>query len=125
MQSALGGLVLLFSAAIFSQYLTGQDLGMVGTSSMAHEVLEPVDDGVHLSIRLSSLEVGTVGGGTVLPYARAYLSLMRCSGPGSAYRLAQIVAAATLCLDLSTSAAMASAGSENFATAHLKQSGRA
>ena len=110
-------------AAIFAA--TGQDLGMVGTSSMAHEVLEPVDDGIHLSIRLSSLEVGTVGGGTVLPYARAYLSLMRCTGPGSAYRLAQIVAAATLCLDLSTSAAMASAGSENFATAHLKQSGRA
>ncbi len=104
---------------------TGQDLGMVGTSSMAHEILEPIEDGVHFTIRLSSLEVGTVGGGTVLPYARAYLSLMRCTGPGSAYRLAQIVAAATLCLDLSTSAAMASAGSENFATAHLKQSGRA
>ncbi len=110
-------------AAIFAA--TGQDLGMVGTSSMAHEILEPVDDGIHLTIRLSSLEVGTVGGGTVLPYARAYLSLLRCTGPGSAYRLAQIVAAATLCLDLSTSAAMASAGSENFATAHLKQSGRA
>ncbi|MDR7540413.1 MAG: 3-hydroxy-3-methylglutaryl-CoA reductase, partial [Armatimonadota bacterium] len=109
-------------AAIFAA--TGQDLGMVGTSSMAHEVLERVADGVHLSVRLSSLEVGTVGGGTVLPYARAYLSLLGCTGPGSAYRLAQIVAAATLCLELSASAAMASAGSENFATAHLKSSGR-
>ncbi len=109
-------------AAIFAA--TGQDLGMVGTSSMAHEVLERVADGVHLSVRLSSLEVGTVGGGTVLPYARAYLSLLGCTGPGSAYRLAQIVAAATLCLELSASAAMATAGSENFATAHLKSSGR-
>jgi hydroxymethylglutaryl-CoA reductase (NADPH) len=110
-------------AAIFAA--TGQDLGMVGTSSMAHVTLEPVDDGVHLAIRLSGLEVGTVGGGTGLPYARAYLSLLRCTGPGSAYRLAQVVAAAALCLELSAAASMASAGSENFATAHLKQSGRA
>ncbi|MGH2452914.1 MAG: 3-hydroxy-3-methylglutaryl-CoA reductase [bacterium] len=103
---------------------TGQDLGMVGTSSMAHEILERTPEGVHLAIRLSGLEVGTVGGGTGLPHAQAYLSLLRCAGPGSAYRLAQIIAAATLCLELSASAAMASAGSENFALAHLKQSGR-
>jgi len=109
-------------AAIFAA--TGQDLGMIGTSSMAHDVLERTPEGIHLAIRLSSLEVGTVGGGATLPYARAFLSLLGCTGPGSAYRLAQIVAAATLCLELSASAAMASAGSENFATAHLKQSGR-
>jgi hydroxymethylglutaryl-CoA reductase (NADPH) len=109
-------------AAIFAA--TGQDLGMVGTSSMAHEILERTPDGVHLAIRLPGVEVGTVGGGTGLPHARAYLSLLRCVGPGSAYRLAQIIAAAALCLELSASAAMASAGSENFATAHLKQSGR-
>lgn len=109
-------------AALFAT--TGQDLGMVGTSSMAHEVLEPAGDGVHLAIRLAGLEVGTVGGGTVLPHARAYLSLLGCTGPGSVYRLAQIIAAATLCLELSASAAMASAGSESFATAHLRQSGR-
>ncbi len=110
-------------AAIFAP--TGQDLGMVGTSSMAQSVIERTPEGLHIAIRLPGLEVGTVGGGTVLPYARAYLSLLKCTGPGSAYRLAQIVAAAALCLELSASASMASAGSENFATAHLKQSGRA
>ena len=109
-------------AALFAA--TGQDLGMVGTSSMAHEILERTPDGVQLAIRLPGVEVGTVGGGTGLPHAQAYLSLLRCQGPGSAYRLAQIVAAATLCLELSASAAMASAGSENFAMAHLRQSGR-
>ncbi len=109
-------------AAVFAA--TGQDLGMVGTSSMAHEILERTPDGVQLAIRLSGVEVGTVGGGTGLPHAQAYLSLLRCSGAGSAYRLAQIVAAATLCLELSASAAMASGGSENFAMAHLRQSGR-
>jgi len=109
-------------AALFAA--TGQDLGMVGTSSMAHESLERTPEGVHLAIRFSGMEVGTVGGGTGLPHAQAYLSLLRCNGPGSAYRLAQIVAAAALCLDLSASAAMASCGSENFAMAHLRQSGR-
>jgi hydroxymethylglutaryl-CoA reductase (NADPH) len=110
-------------AAIFAA--TGQDLGMVGTSSMAHDVLEATDDGIHLAIHLPGLEVGTVGGGTGLPYAQAYLSLLGCLGPGSAYRLAQIVAAAALCLELSAAASASMRGSENFALAHLNSSGRA
>ncbi len=111
-------------AALFAA--TGQDLGMVGTSSMAHDVLEPLGDqaGIHLAIRFAGLEVGTVGGGTAMPHARAFLSLLRCSGPGSAYRLAQIVAATALCLELSAAASAATPGSENFATAHLASSGR-
>jgi hydroxymethylglutaryl-CoA reductase (NADPH) len=110
-------------AAMFAT--TGQDLGMVGTSSMAHDVLDRTDDGVHVAMRFPGLEVGTVGGGTGIPHARAYLSLLGCQGPGSAYRLAQIVAAAALCLELSASAAASSPGSEQFAMAHLQQSGRA
>jgi hydroxymethylglutaryl-CoA reductase (NADPH) len=109
-------------AAIFAA--TGQDLGMVGTSSMAHGTLEVVDGGIHAAIRLPSLEVGTVGGGTGLPHARAYVSLLGCTRPDGAYRLAQIVAAAALCLEISASAAMASAGSANFAAAHTRASGR-
>ena len=109
-------------AAIFAA--TGQDLGMVGTSSMAHDVFELTDDGIHLAMRLPGVEVGTVGGGTGLAHARAFLSLLGCVGPGSAYRLAQIVAAAALCLELSASAAASTPGSANFALAHLKQSGR-
>jgi hydroxymethylglutaryl-CoA reductase (NADPH) len=111
-------------AALFAA--TGQDLGMVGTSSMAHDVLEavPDDGGVHLATRFSGLEVGTVGGGTAMPHARAFLSLLRCSGPGSAARLAQIVAATAVCLELSAAASAATAGSANFAQAHLAASGR-
>jgi hydroxymethylglutaryl-CoA reductase (NADPH) len=109
-------------AAVFAA--TGQDLGMVGTSSMAHTVIDPAEDGIRLSIRFPGLEVGTVGGGTGLPYAQAYLSLMRCLGPNSVYRLAQLIAGAALCLELSVTASMASAGSANFAAAHLRSSGR-
>jgi hydroxymethylglutaryl-CoA reductase (NADPH) len=108
-------------AAVFAA--TGQDLGMVGTSSMAHGVEHGVEGGLHASIRFPGLEVGTVGGGTTLPYARAWLELMGCAGPGKVYRLAQIVAATALALEISASAAMATAGSENFFRAHFERGG--
>jgi hydroxymethylglutaryl-CoA reductase (NADPH) len=108
-------------AALFTA--TGQDIGMVGTSSMAHGTAYRVEGGLHAALRLSSLEVATVGGGTTLPYARSWLRLLGCDGAGKVYRLAQIVAAATLALEISASAAMATAGSENFYRAHFERGG--
>ncbi len=108
-------------AAIFAA--TGQDLGMVGTSSMAHGTGRRVDGGLHASIRFPGLEVGTVGGGTTLPTAHEWLALMGCDGAGKVYRFAQIVAAAALALEISASAAMATAGSENFFRAHFERGG--
>jgi len=108
-------------AAVFAA--TGQDLGMVGTSSMAHGTARRVDGGLQASIRFPGLEVGTVGGGTTLPSARDWLASIGCAGSGKVYRLAQIVAAAALCLEISASAAMATAGSENFFRAHHERGG--
>jgi hydroxymethylglutaryl-CoA reductase (NADPH) len=108
-------------AAVFAA--TGQDLGMVGTSSMAHGTGRSVEGGLQASIRFGGLEVGTVGGGTTLPSARDWLASIGCAGPGKVYRFAQIVAAAALCLELSASAAMATAGSENFFQAHHERGG--
>jgi hydroxymethylglutaryl-CoA reductase (NADPH) len=108
-------------AAVFAA--TGQDMGMVGTSSMAHGTGRRVDGGLHIALRLPGLEVATVGGGTGLPYARTWLELIGCAGPGKVYRFAQIVAATTLALELSASAAMATAGSENFYRAHHERGG--
>ena len=109
-------------AAVFAA--TGQDLGMVGTSSMAHGVEQRIDgEGLHASIRFPGLEVGTVGGGTTLPYAREWLEVMGCAGPGKVYRLAQIVAVTALALEISASSAMATAGSENFFRAHFERGG--
>jgi hydroxymethylglutaryl-CoA reductase (NADPH) len=112
------------ATAIAAMFIaTGQDVGMVGTSSMAHGTALRVDAGLNVSIRLPGLEVATIGGGTTLPYARSWLALMDCEGPGKVYRLAQIVAAATLSLEISASAAMATAGSENFYKAHFERGG--
>ena len=108
-------------AAVFAA--TGQDLGLVATSSMAHGTEQRVDGGLHVSIRFPGLEVGTVGGGTTLPDPARWLELMDCAGPGKVYRLAQLVAATALALEISASAAMATAGSENFFRAHFERGG--
>jgi hydroxymethylglutaryl-CoA reductase (NADPH) len=108
-------------AAVFAA--TGQDLGMVGTSSMAQGTGRRVEGGLQATIRFGGLEVGTVGGGTTLPSAREWLASIGCAGPGKVYRLAQIAAAAALCLEVSASAAMATAGSENFFRAHHERGG--
>jgi hydroxymethylglutaryl-CoA reductase (NADPH) len=108
-------------AAIFAA--TGQDLGMVGTSSMCHGAERRLEDGLQVSIRLPGLEVATIGGGTTLLYARRWLELLGCAGGGKVYRFAQIVAAATLALEISASAAMATAGSAEFFRAHHERGG--
>src|SRR3954462_12622627 len=108
-------------AAVFAA--TGQDLGMVGTSSMAHGTARRVAGGLQATIRFGGLEVGTVGGGTTLPSARDWLASIDCAGAGKVYRFAQIVAAAALCLEISASSAMATAGSENFFRAHHERGG--
>ena len=108
-------------AAIFAA--TGQDLGMVGTSSMCHGTGRRVEGGLQVALRLPGLEVATIGGGTTLPYARQWLELLGCAGAGKVYRFAQIVAAATLALEISASAAMATAGSAEFFRAHSERGG--
>jgi hydroxymethylglutaryl-CoA reductase (NADPH) len=108
-------------AAIFAA--TGQDLGMVGTSSMAHGTARRVEGGLQATIRFGGLEVGTVGGGTTLPSARDWLASIDCAGAGKVYRFAQVIAAAALCLEISASSAMATAGSENFFKAHHERGG--
>src|SRR5215204_2322336 len=87
-------------AAVFTA--TGQDIGMVATSSMAHGTAHRTEEGgLQAAIRFPGLEVGTVGGGTTLPYARSWLALLGCTGSGKVYRFAQIVAAAALALEIS------------------------
>jgi len=65
-------------AAIFAA--TGQDLGMVGTSSMAHGTARRVDGGLHASIRFGGSEGGTVGGGPPLPLRARLARIDRLRG---------------------------------------------
>ena len=100
-------------AAIFTA--TGQDIACVHESSIAQLHLDATDVGVHASITLPGLTIGTVGGGTHLPGQHALLEMMGCAGVGKVERFAEIIAGFALALDLSTLAAVASG---EFASAH-------
>ena len=100
-------------AAIFTA--TGQDIASVHEASIGQFVIEPSGDGVYTRLLLPSLTVGTVGGGTGLRQQRECLEMLGCAGPGKAQKFAEIIAAFTLSLEISTAAAM---GSGQFASAH-------
>ncbi|MGE0172375.1 MAG: phosphotransferase [Oligoflexales bacterium] len=102
-------------AAIFAA--AGQDIACVHESSIGQFNLQRVEGGVHISLILPSLIVGTVGGGTQLPHQRDYLQMLGCAGPGNSRRFAEIVAGYCLALDVSTLSAIANG---TFASAHEK-----
>ncbi|MCL2334227.1 MAG: hydroxymethylglutaryl-CoA reductase (NADPH) [Candidatus Methanoplasma sp.] len=86
---------------------TGQDPAQVVSGSMATTMCEDMDGDLYISVRMPSVEVGTVGGGTRLPFQAEALSIMGCLGDGMAKKLAEIVAVTVLAGELSTLSAQA------------------
>ena len=87
---------------------TGQDMAYL-TALTTIAVMEALPEGsLYVSIDIPTLGVGTVGGGTGLPCPKACLEIMRCTGRGSADRLAQIIAATCIAGETSTVAAIVS-----------------
>ena len=91
---------------------TGQDLAQIVESSMAITYAESTKAGLYMSLLMPSLEVGTVGGGTGLPYAQRHLAMMDCTpdvaGDGaSSRRLAEIIVAGCMAGELSLLACLA------------------
>lgn len=107
-------------AAIF--IATGQDVAQVVESSSGYTWTEVRDNSLYLSVTLTSLEVGTVGGGTRLPTQKEALSIMGVAGPGNppgsnAKKLAEIVAATVLSGELNLLAALAN---KELGKAHMR-----
>ncbi|CCO46915.1 putative Hydroxymethylglutaryl-CoA reductase (NADPH) [Vibrio nigripulchritudo SOn1] len=100
-------------AGIFTA--TGQDIACVHESSLGTLKARKDGDAIVISVYMPSLVIGTVGGGTGLPTQNECLSLMGCAGKDKVKRLAEIIAATCLCLDLSTGAAIVS---NEFVQAH-------
>ena len=86
---------------------TGQDPAQVVEASNAMTVAEDVDGDLYVSVRMSSVEVGTVGGGTGLPAQSEALEMMGCRGSGKALKLAELVAVTVLAGEISTMGAQA------------------
>ncbi len=84
---------------------TGQDPAQVVEGSMGTTTCEATEEGLYCSIRLPSIEIGTVGGGTRLPSQKEALMIMGCYGDGKAPKLAEIIGSVCLAGELSTLAA--------------------
>ncbi len=99
---AANGLTAIFIA-------TGQDAANVSESHAGITYTRLLEGGdYYWSITLTSLVVGTFGGGTGLPTQRECLELLGCYGKGKVRKLAEICAATVLAGEISLTSAVLS-----------------
>lgn len=126
MAGSVGGFNAHAANILTAIYLaTGQDPAQNVESSNCITLMEAINDDQDLLITVSmpSIEVGTVGGGTVLPPQRSMLEMMGIAGahastPGAnAQRLARIIAASVMAGELSLMGALCAG---HLIQAHMK-----
>ncbi|KMU90436.1 3-hydroxy-3-methylglutaryl-coenzyme A reductase [Coccidioides immitis H538.4] len=114
MAGSVGGFNAHASNIVTALFLaTGQDPAQNVESSNCITIMKNVNGNLHISVSMPSIEVGTIGGGTILEAQSAMLELLGVRGshpttPGdNARRLARIVGAAVLAGELSLCSALA------------------
>ncbi|KAF8501845.1 hydroxymethylglutaryl-coenzyme A reductase-domain-containing protein [Gautieria morchelliformis] len=126
MAGSIGGFNAHAANILTAMFLaTGQDPAQNVESSMCMTLMEPTNNGEDLliTVTMPSIEVGTVGGGTVLAPQQAVLDVLGLRGahptsPGAnARRLARIIAAAVMAGELSLMSALAAG---HLIRAHLQ-----
>ncbi|HSP88005.1 MAG TPA: hydroxymethylglutaryl-CoA reductase [Ignavibacteriaceae bacterium] len=118
-EAGIFGMNMHVANALTSIYLaTGQDAASVveNAGGMISYEIRNTDD-LFATITMPSITVGTVGGGTRLKQARKNLELLGCTGKNSSKKLAEIVCACALALELSLGGAIVS---DEFAFSHAK-----
>ncbi|QSL64282.1 hypothetical protein MERGE_000438 [Pneumocystis wakefieldiae] len=90
----------------------GQDPAQVVESANCITLMKNINGNLHITVSMPSIEVGTIGGGTILEPQGALLDLLGVRGPhptipgNNAKRLARIIAAAVLAGELSLCSAL-------------------
>ncbi|EED20464.1 HMG-CoA reductase [Talaromyces stipitatus ATCC 10500] len=114
MAGSLGGFNAHASNIVTAIFLaTGQDPAQNVESSNCITLMKNLDGNLHISVSMPSIEVGTIGGGTILEAQSAMLEMLGVRGPHptnpgeNARQLARIVAAGVLAGELSLCAALA------------------
>jgi hydroxymethylglutaryl-CoA reductase (NADPH) len=112
---SIGGFNAHAANIVTAAYLaTGQDPAQNVESSTCMTTMEATNDGkdLYVSVNMPSLEVGTIGGGTILPGQSACLEMLGVKGsnneePGAnAKQLARVISATVLAGELSLMAAL-------------------
>ncbi|RFU31940.1 hypothetical protein B7463_g4442, partial [Scytalidium lignicola] len=121
---SIGGFNAHASNIVSSMFLaTGQDVAQNVESSQCITTMSQVDGELLISVTMPSVEVGTVGGGTMLAPQASMLELLGVRGTGiqgpghNAQKLARIIAAAVLAGELSLCSALASG---HLVESHMK-----
>ncbi|ABS77057.1 hydroxymethylglutaryl-CoA reductase [Coxiella burnetii] len=113
------GINLHVANALTAIYLaTGQDCACVSENAVAFfDILYlPESDEAKCVLTMPSITVGTVGSGMQLPQQQSNLKLINCVGKHSSKRLAELITASALALEISLAAAI---GANKFAKAHM------
>ena len=112
------GLNLHTSNALAALYLAlGQDVACVAENCVGIVTYERHDDNLYATLSMPSITVGTIGGATRLKQQRRNLELLECTGDKSARKLAEIICASALALEISLAGAIVS---NEFAHAHAQ-----
>ncbi|GAB1197706.1 hypothetical protein APSETT444_007009 [Aspergillus pseudonomiae] len=124
MAGSMGGFNAHASNLVQAVFLaTGQDPAQNVESSSCITTIKKIDGNLHIAVSMPSMEVGTIGGGTILEAQGAMLDMLGVRGahptdPGANARcLARIVAAAVLAGELSTCSALAAG---HLVNAHMQ-----
>ncbi|KKK24297.1 3-hydroxy-3-methylglutaryl-coenzyme A reductase [Aspergillus rambellii] len=124
MAASIGGFNAHASNLVQAVFLaTGQDPAQNVESSSCITTMKNINGNLHIAVSMPSMEVGTIGGGTILEAQGSMLDLLGVRGahptdPGAnARRLARIVAAAVLAGELSTCSALAAG---HLVNAHMQ-----
>ncbi|OAA62900.1 hmg-reductase [Niveomyces insectorum RCEF 264] len=114
MAGAIGGFNAHAANIVAAMFLaTGQDPAQVVESANCITIMKNLRGSLQISVSMPSIEVGTLGGGTILEPQGAMLDILGVRGPHltnpgeNARRLARIIAAATLAGELSLCSALA------------------
>ena len=108
------GLAALFIAC-------GQDAGYLPEATCGSLLASELPDGgLHVTVQIPCLVIGTVGGGCTLPTQKECLQILGCDGPGKARKFAEIAAGVALAGELSV---LSSSSAKEFVRAH-KELGR-
>ncbi|SCV01111.1 LAMI_0G09384g1_1 [Lachancea mirantina] len=114
MAGSIGGYNAHAANLVTAVYLAlGQDPAQNVESSNCITLMSEVDGNLRISVSMPSIEVGTIGGGTILEPQSAMLDLLGVRGPHpitpgtNARQLAKIVASAVLAGELSLASALA------------------
>ncbi|CDO92220.1 unnamed protein product [Kluyveromyces dobzhanskii CBS 2104] len=114
MAGSVGGFNAHASNLVSAVFLAlGQDPAQNVESSNCITLMKEVDGDLRISVSMPSIEVGTIGGGTILEPQGAMLDLLGVRGPhptqpgSNARQLAKIVASAVLAGELSLCSALA------------------